>query len=176
MANELVTIEERDLPEVQKTLEQLYKRSGDLRPAYKAMNETLSLSTDKRFSAQVDPKGNAWAPLKSATKKRKKNPLILTEDTKLRDGIHGEVESDGLLFGSDSPYGAIHQLGGEIKQEGMVLHLKGSGRNTRFAKAADATHGMKVNRTIKMPARPFLGVSEQDEKDLLQDVEAYLSS
>ena len=175
MAGELIKIE-HNLPGVQKALQELARRTGSPVPALKAISETLRLSTDRRFSAQTDPQGNKWAPLKRSTLKRKKNSLILTESTKLRDGIHGEVAgNDTLLFGSDSPYGAIHQLGGEIKQEGMVLHLKGRGKGTRFAKAKDADRGMKVNRTIAMPPRPFLGVSDQDEKDLLQDVEDYLT-
>lgn len=173
MADGLITIQVKKRS-VAAALAKLLERTGNLRPAFKAMSETLHLSTDRRFHDQKDPKGNPWKPLKKSTLKHKKNSLILTETTKLRDGIHGEVGNNQFLFGSDSPYGAIHQLGGVIKQEGMVLHLKGKGRNTRFAKPGNADRAMKVNRTIRIPARPFLGISAQDEKDLVQDVEAYL--
>jgi phage virion morphogenesis protein len=173
MSGELIKIE-HDSNLVQLALKRLSDRAGNLKPAFKAMAKTLALSTERRFDTETGPDGKKWQDVKASTRKRKKNPKILTESTKLRDGMSEEVSADGLLFGSDSPYGAIHQLGGEIKQEGMVLHLKGHGRNTRFSKPGEANRGMKVNRTIKMPARPFLGVSSQDELDLLDDIEQYI--
>lgn len=164
-----------DLPRVQQKLRELVRRTGSMRPALKAMGAHLDKSTDERFSKQVDPKGEKWKDLKKATWRKKKNSKILTESTKLRDGIHSEVPDDNtLLHGSDSPYGAIHQLGGEIKQEGMTLHLKGTGRATRFVKKGAHDRTKNVNRTIKMTARAFLGVSAADETELLAIAGDYL--
>jgi len=174
MADELIKIG-HNLPKVQKEIAKVAKKTGNPAPALKAMGKVLTLSTDERFSKQEDPQGNKWKELKPVTRKRKKNSKILTESTKLRDGISDQLDGDDtLLVGSDSPYGAIHQLGGTIKQEGMTLHLKGTGRNTRFAKKGQGDRTKTVNRTIKMPARPYLGVSKADETELLAIAGDYL--
>lgn len=173
MADELIKIE-HNLPGVQRELDRIARRCGSMRPALKAMGQALVLSTDERFSKQVDHRGDKWRDLKKATWRKKKNSKILTESTKLRDGISPEVDGDTLLVGSDSPYGAIHQLGGEIRQEGVTLHLKGTGRATRFAKKGQGDRTKTVDRTIKMPARPYLGVSRDDEEELLAIAGDYL--
>lgn len=175
MSDELIKIT-HDLPEVQKKLRELVRRAGSMRPALKGMGQYLEKETDQRFSKQTGPDGEKWKDLKAATWRKKKNSKILTESTKLRDGISSDVPDDHtLLVGSDSPHGAIHQLGGEIKQEGMTLHLKGTGRNTRFARKGSHDRTKTVNRTIKMPARPFLGVSKEDEEELLLIAGDYLT-
>jgi phage virion morphogenesis protein len=174
VSDDLIKIE-HDLPKVQKALARLLQKVGNIRPALKAMGETLISSTEQRFDSQTGPDGKKWQDVKPATRKRKKHSKILTEQGHLRGDIHPAFPDDHtLLVGTNSPYGAIHQLGGEIKQEGMTLHLKGTGRNTRFAKKGEHDRTKKVDRTIKIPARPFLGVSKQDEADLLEDVGKYL--
>jgi len=167
--DELIRLD-HNLPKVQKVLLEIARRSGSMRPALKVMGRTLVLSTEQRFDKQVDPTGAKWKDLKRATWKKKKNNKILTESTNLRDGIEDQVTDDTLLVGSDSPYGAIHQLGGTIEQKGMTLHMKGR----RFAKKGNHDRTKTVDRTIKMPDRPFLGISKQDEADLLDDAGQYL--
>lgn len=176
MADELIKIEQ-NIPKVQKEIGKVAKKTGTPAPLLKTMGKVLTKSTDERFSKEQDPQGNKWKELKPSTRKRKKNSKILTESTKLRDGISDQLDGDDtLLVGSDSPYGAIHQLGGEIKQEGVTLHLKGTGRNTRFARPGEGDRTKTVNRTIKMPARTFLGVSRADEEELLATAGDYLMS
>lgn len=173
MSDELIKIEHTVKP-AQKALTKLAKRTGDVRPALKSMGEALTLSTEGRFDSQTDPTGNKWQDVKPRTRKRKKHPKILTESGDLRGSIHPQVDGDTLMIGTPSKYGAIHQLGGTIKQEGIVVHLKGKGRETRFAKKGEGDREMKVNRTINMPARPYLGVSKADEKELVAIAEDHL--
>lgn len=172
MSDELIRIE-HNLQTGQRKLQRLAD-SGNLRPAMKAIGEHLTLSTEERFSKETGPDGKKWQEVKPATRKRKKHPKILTEDSFLRDSIHPALQGDTLLVGTNSPYGAIHQLGGEIKQEGITLHLKGTGRNTRFAKKGEHDRTKQVDRTIKMPARPYLGVSRDDEKEITAIVADHL--
>ena len=97
--------------------------------------------TDERFTRQRDADGKPWKPLKPATLKHKKNPMILTESHHLRDSIRHQVSGGNTLrVGTNKVYGAIHQLGGK------------TGR------------GHKVT----MPARPFLGIGKEDSKDIVE--------
>lgn len=173
MSKELIQIE-HTVKAVQKQLDRLSQKVGTIEPALKGIGETLMISTDNRFDKETDPDGKKWVAVKPSTRKRKKHSKILTEQGHLRGDVHYQVDSNQLLLGVALAYGAIHQLGGEIKQDGVTLHLKGTGRNTRFAKKGKGDRTKQVNRTIKMPARPFLGISKQDEADILDEVMLHL--
>jgi len=179
MTKKLITIE-HDITAIQKQFDKLAGKTGDTRPVRKAIGEYLLSATEERFNTQTGPDGKEWQDVKPATRKRKKHPKILTEQGHLRGGINYELQDDSLLLGVGLPYGAIHQLGGEITQAartGVVTHFKRKGKGQRFSKARDAHYAMKTDRkatTIKMPARPFLGISRTDEIEIVAIVNDYL--
>ncbi|MNL71706.1 Phage virion morphogenesis family protein [compost metagenome] len=90
-----------------------------------------------------------------------------------------------VRLGTNVVYAAIHQLGGEVKipprtqviafdERGKMMSRKEGRRegvrtrtNIRFA-------NMKA-RTIKIPARPFLGVTGKDRRHILEELKDYLS-
>ena len=175
MSKELITIT-HDIAAFQKKMATLARKIGDTRSLKKDIGEYLQSSTEERFNNQTGPDGNKWQDVQPRTRKKKKHTKILTEQGHLRGDIHYQVNDDALLVGVGIAYGAIHQLGGEIKQEartGVVTHFKAnkSGKGQRFSSAREATHAMKTNhkaRTIKMPTRPFLGISRADEAEILE--------
>lgn len=166
MSKELITIE-HDILAFQKKMDKLARKTSNTEPVRKDIGEYLQSATEKRFDTQTGPDGEKWQDVKPRTRKRKKHPKILTEQGHLRGDVHYELQDSSLLLGVGIAYGAIHQLGGEIKQEGVTLHLKGSGHSTRFAKKGEHDRTKLVNRTIKMPARPFLGISRADETEMV---------
>jgi phage virion morphogenesis protein len=173
MSDELIKIS-NNLPEVRKKLQELARRCGSTRPALKGMGQYLELSSRGRFDKETDPQGKKWKPIKAATIARKakkgKPTAILHEDLNLRDRITSDVQGETLLVGSPEKYAAAQQLGAEIKQEGMTLHFKGR----KFTKKGDHDRTKTVNRTIKIDAREFLGVSTADEAELLLIAGDYL--
>ncbi len=175
MSKELIQIP-HNIAAAQKFLARIAHQAGTAAPALKGIGETLTISTDNRFDKETGPDGKKWVDVKPSTRKRKKHSKVLTEQGHLRGDVHYQVDDNQLLLGVALAYGAIHQLGGEIKQEGVTLHLSGTGRNTRFAKKGKGDRTKKVNRTIKMPARPYLGISPQDEADILDEVGLHLRS
>lgn len=76
-------------------------------------------------------------------KHREGTPLVDTEN--LMSSITRDHDNDSAVVGTNEPYAAIHQFGG----------MAGRGRKT------------------KIPARPFLQLTEQDEADILEDVQGY---
>ncbi|WP_018652757.1 phage virion morphogenesis protein [Actinobacillus capsulatus] len=76
-------------------------------------------------------------------KHRQGSPLVDTEN--LMSSITSDYDNDSALVGTNEPYAAIHQFGGM------------------------AGRGQKV----KIPARPFLSLTPQDEEDILDDVQTY---
>jgi len=99
------------------------------------------------------------------------------------DSITHNVLQSGVEIGTDVIYGAIHHFGGEIRHEARM-------RRTYFRQGRDGTVGNRFVRKsrsnfmqesmgkayiINMPARPFLGLTEQDEQDVLNDIVEHLT-
>jgi len=146
----LVTIT-HNIPQAQQGLATLARKAGTIKPALKTIGETLVNSTRDRWDKEVDPQGNKWQALKASTLKRKakkkKSLKILLQDDHLRFNINPQVEENSLIVGSPEKYAAVHQLGGPAGRKGRQFH---------------------------MPARPFLGISKQDEADILDDITQHL--
>ena len=128
--------------DLEKALEGFAQRMDNLDPVYKNWGEALDQSHRQRFRDEKAPDGTPWAPLSPSTLKRKRGHKILQEFGE-RGGLLGSLHyqvSDGLHYGTDKPYGAIHQHGGP------------AGRN----------------KSVIIPARPFLGFTDDDREELLE--------
>ncbi|MGQ7818818.1 phage virion morphogenesis protein [Metapseudomonas furukawaii] len=137
-------------------LEQLAAYLDDLATPLQDLSEYMQLSTDERFRAQVGPEGTPWAPLSPATLARKKGARILRESGVLQDTLRGQIEGNELHFGTDRPYGAVHQFG----------QPKGKSGTTR--RGASIPWG-------DIPARPYLGLSAEDENEIPMILRDYLA-
>lgn len=134
-------------------LSRLAELGGNLRPAMEDIGELLIVRTRERFAAGVGPDGTPWAPKSPVTlqqyRRRRVNapkPLI-GESKRLSTEIAKRVGDDSVEVGSALVYAATQQLGA----------LKGSFGRT--AKGAPIPWGT-------IPARPFLGISDQDRTDI----------
>lgn len=144
-----------DLSQVGIALEELSRRFGNLTTPFNDIAEYLHQSTDDRFRQKVAPDGSPWAPLSAVTLARKKGTGILREKGTLQDTLRHQVTSTELAFGTDRPYGAVHQFG----------QKKGAS-------------GSSKGRPIPwgdIPARPYLGLSSDDETEVVLIIHDYLS-
>lgn len=144
-----------DSSQLGELLTKLAERLGDLRTPLEDIREYLHQSTDERFRQQVGPDGSPWAPLAPSTLARKKGPRTLRESGDLQDTLRGQVQGDELLFGTDRPYGAVHQFG---QKAGA------SGRNRRGSPIPWGD----------IPARPYLGVSIEDTREITELLHTWL--
>lgn len=145
------------------------------------MGEYLMRSTRERAAREETPAGNKWRPLspnyaKWKAKKRPGVPMLKFDFHMLGDQFAWQVDTDGLLLGTNAPYGAIHQFGGTTQR---------AAHSRKLAFGKDRANGMKVFARVgsndvdhekwatveaydvRMPARPWLGVSKDDEEELL---------
>lgn len=149
-------------------------RLKSLVPALKQVGEHVLRATEERFSREKAPDGSKWAPLSPSTLKRKKGPKILTESGMLRGTIRWQlVGTTAVAIGTNKPYGRIHQLGGTITQ-GARSELFTRNRYTRGAKKGQFRKGTKEgrgftfkDRRIRIPARPYLGISGADRDEIV---------
>ncbi len=144
-----------DLGRLQKRLRSLARPA--FAPALREVGEALASSTIGRFNQQSDPQGKAWQPLALATiqpgardyrknggirkaaLRRLERRKILIQSARLRNSISHRAEGLKVHVGTNVKYARLHQLGGE------------------------AGRGKKIT----IPARPFLGISDADQREIV---------
>lgn len=139
-----------DDAEISRALANLATFLGDMTKTMGDIGEGLVASTNDRFGLGIAPDGSRWAKNSPVT-------LAFKRDTRPLFGETGSLSKQtATAYGKDfvevfNPmiYAAMMQFGGKKSE---FPHLWGD-----------------------IPARPFLGVSEQDEKDILDTISEALS-
>ena len=107
------------------------------------IGEALVSGTLERFENEESPDGKKWEPSGRAwtqglKSRRGRMGKTLQDTGRLRSSIDYAVTADSVLVGSEVEYARIHQMGGR------------AGRG----------------HTVKIPARPYLGVSKADKAEI----------
>lgn len=165
---------------IQTALAEAEARTDDLAPLMRAVAKILLLGTQRRFERQVDADGKPWQRLSPRTaarrigRHRRGFGNILRSEGHLYGSITAEASGVEAAVGSNLPYAAIHQLGGVVNHPARERQLFLGRRNVgnRFVRASDRIRKREVNvavggYAIAIPARPYLGVSEQERDDIL---------
>ena len=142
-------------------LSRLAAAGRDLRPVFEDIGERLVSTTKDRFRDQRDPQGNPWAPLSDdyRERKRRNRDTILTLEGILGGSIAFQASSNELLVGVPSPastYAGTHQFGAKKGQYGST------------------SRGQPIPWG-DIPAREFLGLSDDDESEIVDIVSGYLA-
>ncbi|MGO4699811.1 phage virion morphogenesis protein [Dyella sp. 2RAB6] len=144
------------------------------------IGEYLVRSTRDRAAAQVSPDGTPWAALSPRYAKWKERqrpgvPKLKFDNHMIGDQFTHQVDSSTLYVGTNAPYGAIQQGGGEIhiaaRSQQAYFHERNGEVSPHFVNKRKSNFAQWVTLpayTIKMPARPWLGVSEQDANEIVQ--------
>ena len=178
------TITLKGIAATQTALKKLKAALSDRRPMLNDIGHALTKSVQDRFVAMQAPDGAPWKPLNPKTIQRKRNKQkILTERGLLRGSIHYELNGDTLEVGTDRKYGAIHQFGGVVKiparTQTVKVGTKGKNKGRFMKSKTKAAHAIERTFTIpahdvSIPARPFLGLSAEDEQAIQRIVEKRL--
>lgn len=130
---------------ITRALTQAVTALGDLTPLMEGIGEILVASTKARFGEGVAPDGSHWASNSPVTLARKKDSRPLFGLTgMLNSQIAVEAGNGFVDVSSNRVYAAMMQFGGTKAQ---FPHLWGD-----------------------IPARPFLGFSDQDKQDILDEI------
>lgn len=133
---------------------------------HRELGQEYQILVQKGFEAEQSPAGAGWQALSPATVKKRgsAHPILRVSGRLAR--THLRANAQEAVVGSNLPYAAIHQYGGEIKRKGgtLKLHFKKFQRGPRrgktlFSEAGKATYGMKAAvgpYSIRIPARPWL--------------------
>lgn len=151
-----------NLPQVQRLFRAIRQFSGDAKPLMDRIAAEGETQTRIRFRDQVAPDGSRWKP---SLRAKLAGGQTLTRDGHLGDSINGYGTADEAVWGVNRIYAAIHQFGGTIRAKGS--------RGLRFAIPG---LGWRTVAQVSIPARPFLGLSDDDRRNILDLVQAHLSS
>ena len=126
---------------VQDALLKVAAKAETLRPLLKNLAGIMADATEENFSQQGRP--DKWQELAESTiKKRKKAGhwpgQILQVEGRLASSITTQYDDETAVIGSNLDYAAIHQLGGQAGK----------------------------NKSVSIPARPYLKLTEDDFEEI----------
>ena len=185
MGENTITVKIDDA-EVTAALKKLAERGHDMSRPLAAIGEALSETTKKRFDTSTAPDGSRWAAnsqvtydmmIKSGESKGKDDKVTnkyLNKNGRLnakgRDAAMGKkplvatgILQDTIRYQNTSTSVTIgtNRFANQIPNIGAAVHQLGSDRAGRGGK-------------VKIPARPFLGLSDDDKKLVLDIIADYL--
>ncbi len=137
------------------------RRLGDARPMFDEIGAALVTSAQMRFEAEAGPEGSPWP---RSVRAMLDGGKTLTDTARLRASLTHVAHADSVEVGTNVLYAAIHQFGGTIRAR--------TKRGLRFRPAGNG--GDVVRRSVTLPARPFLGLSDTDAATILKIVAAHL--
>ena len=142
----MIEVEYNDA-QVSAALAELFEAVASPVEAMQDIGEFLVNSTKERFQAGVSPEGTPWAPNSPVTLTRKKDTRpLFGESGRLSSQIFYLADADGVEWGSPAIQSAVMQFG-----------------------AAKGSLGPRAPWG-DIPARPFLGVSEDDRDGILETI------
>lgn len=134
------------------------------KPLLTSIGNELITSVSRRFETGTAPDGSRWP---ESLRVKMTGGLTLVENHRLWDSISdtgAQVSSRSVEIGTNVEYAAIHQFGGVIPphiiraRRARALSIPGIG----FRRAVHHPGGT-------IPARPYLGLSDTDER-VIQDL------
>lgn len=136
-----------------------------------AIGELLAESTRQRFAAGTAPDGSRWAPNAESTYLG----LLGRGDGRKKDGKVGARGVNKVM--GKKPLVASGQLAGSIRHQ---LLPGGTGVEVGTNRFADAWDGGAAvhqfgSRDGRIPARPFLGLSDADETGVMAILNRHLA-
>ncbi|RQZ25239.1 virion morphogenesis protein [Burkholderia sp. Bp9017] len=166
---------------------------NDASPITGLIAQSMWEAVEDNFAQQGRPK---WLGLAPSTQKNRRfdaaSDKILTRRGRLSSSIVRSNDATSARVGTNVVYAAIHQFGGTIQRHPMSGYVRlRKDRNGALLRQADHPHlavfakkdhkQVKIVKwtrtqgwTIKIPARPFLALTESDNVEIELDVSAYL--
>lgn len=163
-------------------LQALIDRMDNPRGFYADVGEHLLNSARENFDREAGPDGIPWKRLMPKTVKRREEmkltPIrILRARGRLAGSLNIAVSDNEVRIGTPVKYAAIQQLGGEIKRKERISTIfqhydaRTDTLDQKFRKKSKSNFARDVKvkaHTITLPARPFLGISKEDQDEIIR--------
>jgi phage virion morphogenesis protein len=138
--------------EIRGALQGVIALGRDASPLMRKIAALGAAATRARFRAGRGPDGEKWEPSERVWKE---GGRTLVDSGHLRDSISRRFSRAHAEF---------HQFGGRIlPKRGKALKFRTPGG------------GFAVVRQVRLPARPFLGISKEDKANILDIIESHIA-
>lgn len=124
------------------------------------LGQTLETATTDRFDREEAPDGTAWD---KSIRAREEAGKTLNDQGFLKGLITHNVRGDTVEVGTNLIYGGVHQFGATIRPK--------NGQALKFFLPG----GLTFAKEVTIPARPYLGISAEDEIELLAQTEKHIA-
>lgn len=168
-----------DIGDFERSLGDLIKKLENREPLMREMAAAMGDAVEENFASQGRPDWMGWSP---AYARKRHGGKILQKSGRLAASITQYSTNDEATVGTNVKYARIHQEGGEISiaarsQKAYYRQNKDGSVGNRFVKKSRANFEQWNTigaYKIKMPARPFLHLTEDDVERMENTAEQYL--
>lgn len=150
-----------NLPQVRRLLKALAQMGQSPGPLLSQIAFLGENSTRARFDSETGPDGRRWRP---SLRAQLRGGRTLTQDGHLGDSITSRADDKAAEWGTNRIYAAVHQFGATIRA-----------KNGGFLRFPLPGGGWAAVRQVTVPARPYLGLSRDDERDILDLAGRYIT-
>lgn len=159
-------------------LNRLLAASNDMTPAMEDISGILAEAADSAFMEQRDPAtGAPWKPLRPVTVQRRGSSTPILQITgQLVSSIQTDHGPDFAVAGTNKVYARTHQFGakmGEFGRYSQIGRVRKFGLGT-FQGSAGTQKGFPIPWG-DIPARPFLGIGDDDKAAILDTINRHLA-
>lgn len=156
--------------DVRKLMKKLsHLENVDIKGASLTLAEALRTSTRERFKEQKSPEGKPWTKSIRATRE---GGTTLTDSAGLKNSIKSTADGSGFAVGTNKVYARTHQFGEKGRK--VTIRAKTS-KGLVFQVGGRWIRKKQVTVNIKVPERPFLGISEEDMREIKGTLEDIIS-
>lgn len=136
----------------------------DRRSINAALAQGVRESTLERFRQGKGPDGRRWKSSKRAILEGGKT---LVKTAQLRNSIHARSDASGFAVGTNAKHAATHQFG----EPGRIIRAR---RKKALRFQIGDKWIMRKQVKVKIPGRPFLGLSDEDMQEMKATVEGFI--
>lgn len=130
----------------------IVERAQNPRGLYDNIGASLVASTNRRFETGTAPGGSKWP---ASIRARMSGGKTLLDTGRLAGSITHNATDSRVEVGTNVIYAAVHQLGA------VITPVKAAALRFKIGKAWIST------KQVVIPARPFLGVDDDDEREII---------
>nr|WP_317357904.1 phage virion morphogenesis protein [uncultured Tyzzerella sp.] len=150
-----------DIRKLTKTLKSL--EDTNFSKINKNIAQSLRTSTLDRFKRQESPENKKWEKRKYGNSRKK----LLKNTGTLRNSIKSKADKKVATVGTNLEYASTHQFG--------VKNRRIKAKNSKLLKFKIGNRWISTKEvTVNIPARPFLGISEEDKEEIKDILEYYV--
>ena len=130
-----------------------------------ALSQGTRESTLERFKTSKGPDNKAW---KTSIRAASEGGKTLIQTAQLRNSIRSKSDASGFAVGTNTKHAATHQFG----EQGRTIRARRA-KTLRFQVGGQWFSKKMVK--VNIPARPFLGLSDEDMQEMKGTVEDFIS-